>query len=237
MHVPRSASGATTGVANGVATGPDAGDGCIHVVLGDVAGKGVAAALVMSHLQAAFRALADLRLPLAETVARAGRLLHAATPAQAYATLVVVRLGCDGSVEVCNAGHCPPVVLRGGAARRLPATGLPLGLMDRAEYRTHRLMLAPGDTLVAWTDGLPETADADGGNLGASRVEREAARLRETADSLDALLDGCLTLADQFRGAARPTDDLSLMAIRLEEPARAAQGSHAAGKTAGTSPG
>src|SRR5262249_47031945 len=99
--------------------GPVSGDHCdliptdggdLWFVLGDVAGKGVAASLLMSHLRAMFRALVPIGLPLHETMARASRVFCESTLPNLYATLVVGRAGADGSVELCNAGH-PPVLV------------------------------------------------------------------------------------------------------------------------------
>ena len=83
----------------------------VSVFLGDVSGKGVAAALLMSHLHPKFRGMAGSDVPLAEMVVRANRLFCAATPPEAFATLVAARLMPDGLLEVCNAGHSQPLLI------------------------------------------------------------------------------------------------------------------------------
>jgi sigma-B regulation protein RsbU (phosphoserine phosphatase) len=83
------------------------------VLLGDISGKGVSAALLMSHLSAIFRGLSDSGAPLVSIMERANRLFSAAIPAGSFATMVAVRLRPDGEVELSNAGHVPPIVHNG----------------------------------------------------------------------------------------------------------------------------
>ena len=191
---------------------PQEADAPAYFVLGDVSGKGVAAALLMSHLQAALRALAGMRVPLESMVARANHLLCESTAASSYATAVIGRLGQSGSIELCNAAHCPPLLVREDGTTTIPPTGLPLGMMSDASFGMRRFELAPGDTLFVYTDGLSETLDAAGDMLGASAVAEMIAALGRR--DLDTLLDGCLERAAALRGAAPRTDDLTLMAVR-----------------------
>jgi len=86
----------------------------IYFLLGDVSGKGVAASFLMARLNALFRSLIDLNLPLKEIVQRANRLFSEGTIASHYATLVCGRATPDGRIEICNAGHCPPLLLSKG---------------------------------------------------------------------------------------------------------------------------
>ena len=138
------------------------------VMVGDVSGKGVAAALLMSHLHAVFRATAGSCL--VEMVERANRLLCAASPSGAFATLVAVRLQADGEVELCTAGHTSPLVVAASGITELPADGMPIGLFCDAPFATRRLRLAPGDALLLFTDGLTESTSADGVELGSDGV-------------------------------------------------------------------
>src|SRR5207249_7870938 len=103
--------------------GPVSGDYCdaitengdggnLYVLTGDVSGKGVAASLLMAHLNAMFRTLVGMGLPVQHLLERANRLFSESTIASHYATLVCARAEVTGEVEVCNAGHCPPLVIR-----------------------------------------------------------------------------------------------------------------------------
>ena len=132
--------------------GPVSGDYCdvipgrapgspAHFILGDVSGKGVSASILMAHLQAVFRALVSLDLPLADLAERANRIFSEGTLSNSYATLLLGRLSAGGRLEICNAGHCPPLLVRGGELMPLPATGLPLGLFTSSTFQVTRFEL------------------------------------------------------------------------------------------------
>ena len=154
----------------------------LMVMVGDVSGKGVAAALLMSQLHAMVRATAGSGL--VEMVERANRLLCAASPSNAFATLVAARLQPDGEVELCTAGHTSPLVVAARGITELSADGMPLGLFCDAPYAARRLSLAPGDALLLFTDGLTESTAADGVELGSNglRAALAAASWQTPAD-------------------------------------------------------
>jgi len=114
---------------------------CAFFAVGDVAGKGVAASLLMTHLSAIFRSLLSVDLALADVVSRANRLFCESTAPAHYATLVCGRATADG-VQLCNAGHCPPLLFLPGGVRRLDSTGLPLAYSAARNIR--RRILASG---------------------------------------------------------------------------------------------
>ena len=138
-------------------TGTNSGTDAV-VMVGDVSGKGVAAALLMSHLHAIFRATAGAGL--AEMVERANRLLCAAAPAASFATLVAARLRPDGMIELCTAGHTPPLVVTADGIRQLPSDGMPLGLFCEAPYSTRELHLEPGGRCCSPPTGSPRALTA-----------------------------------------------------------------------------
>src|SRR5215471_15745570 len=149
--------------------GPVSGDYCdlvstdhgdLYFFIGDVSGKGVAASLLMSRLHAIFRSLMDTNLPVNELVARANHLFADTTMRPYYATLVCGRASADGDVEICNAGHCPPLLLRGQAVTPVAATGLPVGMFCQERYETVRFSLNRNDRLLLYTDGLSEAQNA-----------------------------------------------------------------------------
>ena len=192
---------------------PD-GDGTLFFALGDVSGKGVAASLLMAHLQAAFRSLPAGSLPLPELVARVNRQLMAASIPTHYATLVAGRAAPDGRVELVNAGHCLPLVVRGRSRRveEVPSTGLPVGLFSDRPYDAVRFDLTADDALVLYTDGLTEARNDGGAEYGQEGIERHLGRGRD--GSARAIVHGLRSDLGEFLGGAPRADDLTIFALR-----------------------
>lgn len=183
----------------------------LHLLIGDVAGKGVTAALLQSRLHALFRALATPEMTLTELLGRTNRLLATSTLAAAYATLVALRLHADGRVELINAGHPRPLLADRRGVRPVEGSDLPLGLFPDAAFTRHELDLAPGSTLLLFTDGLTE-AEMDGDEFG---IGRAAAALRRAANQpLPALLGSIHGDLQTWLDGAPRIDDLTLVAIR-----------------------
>jgi len=194
---------------------PGPGDGGLFFLFGDVSGKGVAASMLMARLHAILRALIDAQLPAGEIMGRANRLFCESSLPASFATLVCGRAGRNGEVEVGNAGHCPPLLVRNGRASRIEATGLPVGLFCTVDYPVERVNLSRGDTLFLYTDGLSEARSADRQEYGIERI----ARLLEERHALPVpdLIGACLEDLRVFRSGAPRTDDLTLMVIRRTE--------------------
>lgn len=186
--------------------------GDLLFLVGDVAGKGVAASVLMAHLHAMFRSLVSLRLPFGELIQRANRIFCESTGGQHYATLVCGRAARDGEIELCNAGHCPPLLVRGaGPTVSLPATGLPIGLFCSASCEVTRATLGAGDVLLIYTDGVTEASDASGAEYGTARLESVVARARHGSPA--DLVAACARDVAAFRGAEAAADDVTIFAI------------------------
>lgn len=202
--------------------GPVSGDYCDLVrsadypgaylfMVGDVSGKGVAASMLMSHLHAMFRSLIGFGLPVGQLVERANRLFCESTLASHYATLVCGRAAADGAVEICNAGHCPPLLIHAGQVRPIESSGMPIGAFCTGTFQVQPLTLAPGDTLLLFTDGLTEAARdiEEYGRERLSRLCREWSG-RPSGELLAAILDD----HRRFLGESPRADDLTLLALR-----------------------
>ncbi len=113
-------------------------DSGLLFMLGDVSGKGVAASMLMSHLHATFRSLAEAGLPLDRMVEDANRIFCESTLAGQYATLVVGRAAHDGSVEFVSAGHLPLLHMNVDGATSKDSTGVPLGMFCNTRFPVHR---------------------------------------------------------------------------------------------------
>jgi sigma-B regulation protein RsbU (phosphoserine phosphatase) len=203
------------------AVGPVSGDYCdliqgdggqTYFLVGDVAGHGVAAALLMSHLSATLRTLISLGLPLSQLMERASRVFCESTLPTHYATLVCGRASSSGEIEVCNAGHPPPLVIRANGIMRLDADGLPIGMFCSESFSSHIVQLEPGETLLLYTDGLLETQNSDGVEYGIDRLIALAASGAKLEPK--AIVDACVGNLASFRGTATTTDDLTIMAVR-----------------------
>ena len=187
-------------------------DGGFYFMLGDVAGKGVAASMLMSQLHAIFRTLIGLGQPLDRMLAKASRIFCGSTLPTQYATLICGRAAPSGDVELCNAGHLPPMLARGGKVALLGSTGLPIGLFCDQEFTAHQTRLAKGETLVLFTDGASETRDNAGAEYGLERLaERVGAQSQLPPQAM--ITNLVQELAAFSRGAPR-ADDLSIMVLR-----------------------
>src|SRR5512140_318967 len=134
----------------------DGDDGAVYFAVGDVTGKGVAASLPMAHLQASFRSFVGAGVPLAELVPRVNRQLLDTGITTHFATLACGRLNRGGRIEIVNAGHCPPLVVRAGRIEEVGATGLPVGILEDKPYEVEEFQVEKGEVFVIYTDGLAE---------------------------------------------------------------------------------
>lgn len=181
-------------------------------LLGDVAGKGVAASMLMSHLHATFRTLAGQNLPLPQLVSEANRLFCESTTAGQYATLIVGRAWHDGNVEYASAGHLPLLHVSPRAVTSRQSTGVPLGMFCTTEFPVCKMQLDPGDSLFLYTDGLTEIFNSKGDEYGLRRVESLIGRHAHTPP--EQILSACLQEIRDFSAGAKHTDDLTLLVLR-----------------------
>ena len=188
----------------------DGGD--LYFILGDVTGKGVAASMLMAQLHAMFRTLISVGLPLNQLVARASRVFCESTLPTHYATLVCGRASSSGEVEICNAGHLPPLRVHQGEVTRIAATGLPVGVFCNQQFSSTRFRVSPQDTLLLYTDGISEAENKSGDEYGIERLSRMV-RENHALPPKD-LVSACLKDLAGFRDGAAKTDDLTIMALQ-----------------------
>lgn len=203
--------------------GPVGGDYCelivvdggtIFFAVGDVSGKGVAASLLMAHISAIFRCLLPLQLTPADLVSRANRLFWERTAPDQYMTLVCGFAMPDG-IELVNAGHCRPLLLRNGITAQLDATGLPLGILPATEYGIQRLRLKAGEKLVLYSDGLTEAQNPAGEEY---QVRRLIESVQEHSDEPIESLTGSIRCdVAKFRKSRGTVDDATLLILRRRE--------------------
>jgi len=186
----------------------------LGLLVGDVSGKGVSAALLMANVQATLRARLPLQEDLAALADLLDRELDESTPGGVFVTLFLAVLDDNRELRYVNAGHNPQYVLRGnGRVEALSSTGLPIGLFSGHGFKEIRISLAPGDLIFFYTDGLVEAENERGDQFGAERLE--AILIEEHARGIDAVLERIERDVDAFRGAVEPLDDATLMALRV----------------------
>ena len=181
-------------------------------MVGDVSGKGVAASLMMMHLHGLFRSLADADQPVARLMERVNRVFVESTMSLQFATVVCGRTFSDGNVELCVAGHCPPLLVHQHGVTPIEPTGLPVGVLGSTTYQQHIIRLSANDTLIVYTDGVTEACNPSGEEYGEKRLRELLHRARR--EPVDRLLDACRDDHRAFRSADGAGDDITLLALR-----------------------
>jgi serine phosphatase RsbU (regulator of sigma subunit) len=186
--------------------------GGLRLALADVSGKGAAAALLMAAVRALVRASWG-EDDLARAAAGISRAVFDNVPASRYATAFLARLDpSNGRLAYVNAGHHPPVLVRAdGTVETLASGGFPLGLVEDAVYQGGATHLAPGDVLLAFSDGVCEARDAGGRELGVERLV-ELARSGRGLDA-PALAARIERAVAEFSGEAPADDDRTLLVL------------------------
>jgi serine phosphatase RsbU (regulator of sigma subunit) len=187
-------------------------NGDIALLMGDVSGKGVGAALLMANIQAALKARLGLGQDLSAVADALDRDIDANSPGPVYATLFMAILEPHTRrLRYVNAGHNPQFVLRTEGLHRMPATGLPVGLLSGRGYSEQTVQLAAGDFLFLYTDGCVEAENEHGEFFGMERLEQ---LLTASAQSRDPLKHVEAGIAG-FRGRSEPSDDATLMTVKV----------------------
>lgn len=187
--------------------------GKLGVVIADVSGKGVAAALIMSSIQAALRIAAPSSESLSDLTERLNEMLYRSAGGKKYVTLFVGVYDPDtGNLRYVNAGHNPPIICRDGDVTMLDSTGTPVGLFPSRQYAEDEVVLEAGSTLCLYTDGFVEAENPDGEDVGMEywiEMVRDACELEVT--DMPAHL---LARVAEFEAGAMPTDDKTLVVLR-----------------------
>jgi serine phosphatase RsbU (regulator of sigma subunit)/anti-sigma regulatory factor (Ser/Thr protein kinase) len=187
-------------------------DGNLGLIIGDVTGKGIPAALVMATVHTMLRStVLEIRSP-SKVLARVNDLLAADIPAGMFVTCFYAILDpASGHVTFANAGHEPPYRHCGGKARELWASGMPLGLMPETRYEEYADTLEKGETLLFYSDGLVEAHDTKGEMLGFPRLQA----LLASYPGEVSLIDFLLSSLKNFTGEAwEQEDDITLVTLQ-----------------------
>ncbi|HEY2931748.1 MAG TPA: SpoIIE family protein phosphatase [Acidobacteriota bacterium] len=194
----------------------------IDLIIGDISGKGISAALLMANLQSTIRSHAGVTgatTPdgvggIARIVHLINRQLYDNTLPEKYATLFYGRYSMDESALLyCNAGHNPPLLFCNGSVSRLEEGGTVVGLFDSSVYRESKLILKKGNLLVLYTDGLTEAQNPDGQEFGERRlVDLISAHLSLSAARLQYLITDEI---QKWMSGGAQSDDITLVVARV----------------------
>ena len=189
-------------------------DGRVALVIADVSGKGVPAALLMSAFRASLMSQLDGTTDPARVMARVNRFLHQSVEPGRFVTAFLGVLDPrSGRFEYCNAGHNPPfVVAGGGEVSTLETGGLLLGMLEDAPYQAGLLELVPGATLALFTDGVTEAQAADGTMWGEERLVEMLKR--QAGEPCEAFARRIVDAVRSFEGDQGPSDDITLLIAR-----------------------
>jgi phosphoserine phosphatase RsbU/P len=186
-------------------------DGSFGFTLGDVSGKGPAAALLTAKIQGLFTAQLGEGTP-ASTIRRVNTGLVRRAIEARYATMFHATLRGDGMLTYCNAGHNPPIVFGSGGLRRLATGSMPVGFFEHAPYEDVEEQLAAGDVVVIYSDGVTEALDIHGQEFSEDRLI-ELVRQHYRTDAA-ALLDRIVQDVQTFARGAPQYDDVTALVIK-----------------------
>ncbi len=190
----------------------DRQDGAFGFALGDVSGKGPAAALLTAKIQGLFTAQSDLGSP-AETIRTVNRGLTRRAVEAKYATVFHAMIDPKGLLTYCNAGHNPPLIYGTSGLRRLDSGSMPVGFFEHAPYADDTEQLQVNDVLIVYSDGVTEALDIEGQEFGEERLIG-ILKERHTEDAtsiLESVIEGVMNFS---RGAAQ-YDDVTAMVVKF----------------------
>jgi serine phosphatase RsbU (regulator of sigma subunit) len=177
----------------------------LAVVLADVSGKGVSAALLASTLQGMIYSHLSSGMPLLDVVAAVNNFFTAKLVGEKYATVLLARLRRDGDLEYVNCGHVQPLLICGGEVMRPPHGNVPVGLLADATFESARCQLNSGDRFILVTDGVTEAENAMGDFFEDSRLEAAAAKTPT--------LEGIFSAVSEFCAGNPLNDDCTVVEI------------------------
>jgi serine phosphatase RsbU (regulator of sigma subunit) len=187
----------------------------LALLIGDVSGKGLPAALLMANFQATVKAMLPLESDLGKLAVDLDREIESSTPSELFLTLFIAILDLETrAFRYINAGHNPQLLLRSdGSLLRLESTGRPLGLLQGGGYEEVRLTLEKGDCVFLYTDGLVEAENDGGQEFGMQNLEKLLAK--KEAHGFEDSLEFVQQAVQHHRGTLEPNDDATMMLVHV----------------------
>ena len=194
----------------------DMPDGQFGFLVGDVAGKGPAAALLTSKILGIFSAFVSVGDSPEQTVDHINKVLTRRQIDARYATLLYGQLSADGKLMFCNAGHNPPLIYGADGLRRIETGGMPVGMFEMAPYSCDTITLKPGDTMVLYSDGVTEAHNVAGEEFSEARLVQVMERY--TRGSADIVLEQIINAVKEFAHGAEQYDDVTALVVKYTGP-------------------
>jgi sigma-B regulation protein RsbU (phosphoserine phosphatase) len=202
-------------------------DGNVAIAIGDVAGKGIAAALLMASIQSIMRTQLTSGLPRAandngyarmggsvsQMVGELNRQLYVNTAPEKYATFCFGLYDEDEKTfTYTNAGHLPPILLHNGQPQLLEVTGTVVGLFPKIQYEERKIAMEPGDILLAYTDGIVEPENVYGEEFGAERMMDLV--VKHQSEASDEIIARIMEAVPHWTGSSELPDDMTVVLAR-----------------------
>jgi len=187
-------------------------DDCWSTVVADVSGKGVSSAILASLLQGAFLSASSDPAQMPELISRINRYVLERAKGEKYATILYALMNSDGLLSWVNAGHCTPIVVKpDGRWGLLDTNGLPVGMIEAAQFSVHQLRLEPRDKIVFYSDGLTDAQNLDAQFFGSRRV-RDVVQTHAASDCKQ-LLENLLEAVRSFTEGGFASDDITVVVL------------------------
>ena len=194
----------------------DMPDGQFGFLVGDVAGKGPAAALLTSKILGIFSAFVSVGDSPEQTVDHINKVLTRRAIDARYATLLYGQLSADGKLMFCNAGHNPPLVYGPNGLRRIESGGMPVGLFEIAPYSCDTINLEVGDSMVLYSDGVTEAQNTAGEEFGEARLVEVMTKYHR--GGADVILEQIVNAVKEFAKGAEQYDDVTALVVKYIGP-------------------
>lgn len=189
--------------------------GKVALVIADATGKGVPAALLISTLQACLRAYLESNLSLEELMRKVNRVIVRSSTENKFITcFIAILVPSSKRLEIVNAGHFPPFIVRNSNLVKLLNTGVILGCFESAQFVGKEYLLESNDVLVMFTDGITEATNAKGEIYGDQRFEKII--IENCSKTANQLKSAIYKDVKEFEDGAEQTDDITMLIVKVK---------------------